>query len=423
MNNKIRLKDEISKEIRSSLQHETQNSLDEFLITAGKYFIEEALEEEVSDFLDRARYSRKRRAELDFRGYRNGYQESTIRTQSGRMRLKRPRVRQSPEPFESRIYERINALEENLKQLVLESYVRGLSTRDIEETFQDKAGKPLLSRTAVSKLTPRLNEEYEKFQSRDLSTIDPVYMFVDAVFESVRKLTNNQAIFCAWAITSSGEKIMLSLSVATAETTEAWSCFFEEMIKRGLRQPVMLISDGAQSIINAIERKFPKSDRQRCIAHKMRNILSKVPKEYQELIKQSVTAVYYAPEYKTAELLASDLIDRYSKQFPKAVNSFVEDLEACIIHLKYPSSHHKYIRTTNLIERAFGEEKRRTKVMPQHQSEQGAIGLVFAVLIRASEKWTRIKMTNLELTTLKNIRNLKCKDDNELVNLSYEKVA
>ncbi len=423
MNNKIRLKAEISKEIRSSLKKETQKNLDEFLITAGKYFLEEALEEEICDFLERRRYSRKNYSKNEFRGYRNGYQESTILTHSGRLRLKRPRIRQNSEPFVRSIFERITELEENLKKLILESYVRGLSTRDIEETFQDKDGKPLLSKSAVSKLTPRLNEEYEKFQSRDLSSIDPVYLFVDAVFESVKKLTNNQAIFCAWAITSSGEKVMLSLSVATGETTEAWSDFFEDMIKRGLRQPVLLISDGAQSLINAIERKFPLSDRQRCIAHKMRNILAKVPKEYQELIKQAVTAVYYAPEYSTAEMLAADFIDRYAKQFPKAVKCFMEDLEACIMHLKYPASHHKYIRTTNLIERAFEEQKRRTKVMPQHQSEQGAIGLAFAVLIRASEKWKRIKMTQLELTALKNIRNLKCKDDSNLINLSYEKVA
>lgn len=422
MNNKLQSKNEKTKELLRSLTDNPQQTLEEFILGTGKHFLELALEEEACDFLGRDRYCRSSAGE-DFRGYRNGYQESTVRMQGGRLRISRPRIRQNSEPFVSLIFQRITDLENSLKKIVLESYVRGLSTRDIEETFKDQDGKPLLSRTAVSKLTPVLNEEHEKFQSRDLSDLDPVYMFVDAVYESVKNITNNQAIFCAWAILATGEKVMLSLDVASGETTEAWSAFFEDMIKRGLRQPVMIVSDGSQSLINAIEKKFPLAERQRCIAHKMRNILSKVPKEHNEEVKQAVTAVYYAPEHGTANLLAANFVERFSKRFPRAVNCFLEDLDACIIHLKYPASHHKFIRTTNLIERAFGEQKRRTKVMPRHQSENSAIGLCFGILTRAAEKWRKVKMTHLELTTLKNIRNLKCKNDNQLTNLSYERVA
>lgn len=423
MNNKIRSKNEKTKELLSSLTEDPYLTLEEFMLNTGKHFLELALEEEVCDFLGRERYRRPKGTGEDFRGYRNGYQESTVRMKGGRLRLRRPRVRQNSETFESRIFQRLTGLEESLKKIILESYVHGLSTRDIEDTFKDQNGKPLLSRSAVSKLTPVLNEEHKKFQERDLSNLDPVYLFVDAVYEAVKNITNNQAIFCAWAILATGEKVMLSLDVAAGETTEAWSSFFEDMIKRGLRQPVMVVSDGSQSLINAIEKKFPLSERQRCIAHKMRNILAKVPKEYNEEVKQAVTAVYYAPEHSTAELLAGDFVERFSKRFPAAVKCFLEDLQACIIHLKYPASHHRFIRTTNLIERAFGEQKRRTKVMPRHQSESSALGLVFAVLTRAAEKWRKVKMTHLELTTLKNIRNLKCKNDNQLTNLSYEKVA
>jgi transposase-like protein len=145
--------------------------------------------------------------------------------------------------------------------------------------------------------------------------------------------------------------------------------------------------------------------------------MSKVPQEFQDEVLNSVKAVYYAPDRETTEVLAAEFIKRYAGRFPSMVKCFGDDLEACLLQLKYPSCHRKYIRTTNLIERSFQEEKRRTKVFPQHQHERAALGLVFGVLIRASEKWQRVKMTELELAHLRNIRKIMCPnnlDDNRI---------
>jgi transposase-like protein len=200
---------------------------------------------------------------------------------------------------------------------------------------------------------------------------------------------------------------MLHLACAGSETKDAWSAFFEEMTGRGLRQPLLVVSDGAKGLMAAIEEHLPRSDRQQWwLAHKLRNLVSKLPRdpELRAPVMQEIKAVYYAPGRETAELLAERLIETYADEYPAVVKCFTDDLEACPVHLSYPLAHRRYIRTTNLLERSFQEEKRRTKVIPHHVKERGATKLVFGVLIRASRRWNRVKMTRLELAQLRNIR-------------------
>jgi transposase-like protein len=424
MRRKIRPSEEKSKRINEVIASESGEVFKEFFKAAMEKVYQEVLEQEADDFLGRQWYERDRRQEKEeFRGYRNGYTDRRIKTSEGMLKVKRPRIRESKETFKSRILRRLDVLEERFNKMALEMYVRGLSTRDIEETLKDTNGEALISKSGVSNLSKSLYSEYEAFRNRDLSEFDVVYLFVDGVYESVRRYTNNQAILCAWAILSDGRKVMIDLTAVESESEAAWSQFFGEMLSRGLRQPLVVVSDGAKGATKAIKESFPLSDRQRCIVHKMRNILSKVSLQFQEEIKKSVHAVYYAPDRETGDLLAKEFINKYADKFPAAVKCFTEDLDACLVHLKYPTCHHKFIRTTNLIERAFQEEKRRTKVFPQHQHEKACLGLVFSVLIRASDNWLRVRMSDLELAILKNIRKLMCKNELESDKISFRIAA
>jgi transposase-like protein len=383
--------------------------------------LQESLEEEVTDFLGRPRYERAN--EPARKGYRNGYADKTVRTTEGRLQLRRPRVRDTEEPFASAVIERVEALEERLKEMALEMYVRGLSTRDIEETLTDEEGKALLSRSSVSRLTERLYEEYEAFAERDLSDKDVVYLFVDGVYEAVRSYTKGQAILCAWAILSDGRKELLHLSAAGSESSDSWRGFFEEMTARGLRQPLLVIHDGSAALRAAIRESFPESERQRCLVHKLRNIAAKLPGEARDTVLARVKAVYHAPDRQTADLLAERLVEEHTERYPSAMRCFLDDLDSCLTHLRYPLAHRRYIRSTNLLERAFVEEKRRTKVMPAHMHERGAMKLVFGVLIRASKKWNRVKMSSFELAQLKRIRQLMAPHSTDTETISFKLAA
>ena len=151
--------------------------------------------------------------------------------------------------------------------------------------------------------------------------------------------------------------------------------------------------------------------------------MSKVPLQDQKEVKEQAHMVYYAADISSAEVLSSRFIEKYVNKYPSMVNSFHENLDACLTQLEFPISHRKLILTTNLIERAFVEEKRRTKIIPAHYNERRVIKLVYGVLIRASNKWQRVTMSDLDLTILKNIRKTIVGKEIEGEYLSYDVAA
>jgi putative transposase len=136
------------------------------------------------------------------------------------------------------------------------------------------------------------------------------------------------------------------------------------MRRRGLPDPLLVVSDGAPELIRAIEECLPRSLRQRCLAHKMRNLQSKVPEPLWPEFKACAMACYQAASPVLARLLRDQIAETYGRELASAVSCFEDDFEACIAHLKFPLAHRRAIRTTNLLERLFGEERRRTKVIP-----------------------------------------------------------
>ncbi len=400
MASKLRPSQEMKKEIASIIKSKSEDMLMDFFRKSSELVLQNTLEEEVTDFLQRDWHQ----PSSDSKGYRNGYYDRKIKSSEGTINVKVPRVRDTEENFESMVLQHIQSLEKKLEKLTVEMYVRGLSTRDIEDTFTDKSGKTFLSRSVVSNLTETLIDEYHEFSERDLSMYDIVYLFVDGVYESIRRYTNNQTILCAWGICSDGSKVLLHIEAAQSESEDSWTAFFEGMINRGLRQPLALISDGHKGLKNAITRTFPQAKRQRCIAHKLRNILNKVPRHAQQEVKAYVKMVYYAVDRDTAEYMAGQIIEKYADLYPSMVRCFQEDIDACLTHLDFPEGHRRLIRTTNLIERSFVEEKRRTKIIPQHQNEKGAMKLVYGTLIRSAARWQRVTMSELDLTILRNLK-------------------
>ncbi len=400
---KVRPSELKRKQLAEILNRDAVEMIEDFHRIGQEKLYQEALEAEVDAHLGRSWYQRNGEGTP---GYRNGYYPRQLMVPGNRLDVAIPRVRSTRVRFKSRLLRSVARIAERVKTLALEMYVRGLSTRDVEEAFVTDKGEAVLSRSAMSRLAGRLYEEYLAFTGQDLSHLDVVFLFVDGVYEAVRRYTNGQGLLCAWAICADGTKRFLHLAPVQAETQEAWELFFEDMQRRGLRQPLLVISDGAPGLIGAITHRFPNADRQRCIAHKLRNLLQKLPKDTAEAVLAEFKAVYYAPDRTTANALAEGIIGKYATVYPAAVQCFSDDLDACLTHLKYPDGHRRYIRTTNMLERTFEEQKRRTKILPQHQHERGAIGLVFGVLHRASRRWQRVSMTPLELAQLKAIRDL-----------------
>lgn len=385
--------------------------------------IQEMLEQEIEKKLNRGYYER-RSEEDNSEVYRNGYETRKFKTAEGKIPVEVPQLRNTDEPHSSEVLKLLGRRTAELERLVTEMYVRGLSTRDVEDLLRNSEGELLLNRSSVSEVTASLNEEYQKFINRDLSQYDLIYLFIDGVYESLRRMSGRkEAILCAWGILATGEKIMLHLSLGNKENYETWKEFFREMLTRGLRVPMLVISDGAPGLTKAIDDCFPESMRQRCIAHKLRNISNKLNDEGQEELMPLIRNVYYSTNEKVAKLSATEIISEYSSAYPAAIKCFQEDLDCCINFMKFPKGHHQFIRTTNLLERTFEEQKRRTKVIPRFFDERSCIKLVFGTMIRVSNKWKRVKMNQYDLALLKNMRRLFGWKDNSDDNFISKKYA
>jgi transposase-like protein len=373
----------------------------ELVRLATRLIVEEGLEGEVSDALGRGYYEHGPEAGG---GYRNGVREGRLKTAEGRIAYTAPQVAGTAEPFRSELRAHLKGHSEALEDLAVEMLARGLSVRDIEDTFKDESGRLLLSRTAVSEIGERLWVDYQEFSARDLSEYDIVYLFVDGIAERIRPGQRREPVLAAWGFTTDGRKVLLSLMAGSKEDAETVSAFFQDMRSRGLGDPLLVASDGAPGIIKAIEICFPKSARQRCLAHRMRNLAAKVPEDLWPDFKARATAAYQAPSRAIARDLAGGLVGDYGAELPSAVACFGDDFEACIAHLRMPVNHRRAIRTTNLLERLFLEERRRLKIIPNAFGEKPVLKLMFGAMIRAAERWRPIKVTTFERRQMEALR-------------------
>jgi transposase-like protein len=362
--------------------------------TVTRLVVQELLEAEQADYLGgRGRYERRGADQL---GSRNGYEPGRVRTAEGAFDVAVPQVRGAEQPFRSSLMGFLKGNSEVLERLVCEMYARGLSTRDVEDAFRDATGQPLISKSGVSEITDRLWEDYQAFISRDLSDISVEYLFVDAIFESLRRHGAKEALLVAWCIASDGRKHLLHLAVGNKESQSCWTEFFRNMLHRGMRLPTTVTSDGAPGLINAITACFPASIRIRCWFHRLGNLRAKLPDEVAGEVMAHVYAVRDAPTLDAARVAADRFINTYRREYPAAITCFADDLDALLAIHRVPVRHRIRVRTTNLAERSFVEERRRTKVIPRFPDEKAALKLVFATMIRAADRWCRVSISDLE---------------------------
>ena len=365
----------------------------ELVELATRLIVEEALEGEVRDALDRGYYER---GDAPGQGHRNGHRTQRLKTAEGGLEYSAPQVAGLEQPFRSALRDHLKGHTEALESLAVEMLARGLSVRDIEDAFKDETGRLLLSKTAVSEIGKQLWEDYQAFKSRDLAEYDIAYLFIDGIAERIRPGQRREPVLAAWGFTFDGRKVLLHLMAGSKEDAETVSAFFQDMRSRGLDDPLLVVSDGAPGVIKAIEVCFPRSTRQRCLAHRMRNLAAKVPEDLWPEFKARATAAYQAPSRKIARELAEGLVADYGTELNNAVACFMDDFEACIAHLRLPITHRRATRTTNLLERLFVEERRRLKIIPNAFGEKAVLKLMFGAMTRAAERWRSIRITEFE---------------------------
>ena len=393
--------------------------LEEVARLGARLIIQTAVEAEVTEFLGRARYERAAGAEGSRAGMRNGYCPTTIKTTAGPVSVQRPKLRNTTERFASRLFGQGVTKTNALESLTIAGFVRGLSVRDVEATLADALGaEAALSKSTVSRVCVAIKTEFDTWSQRRLDDVELDYLFLDASFFRMHQGARAEPVLAAWGITTEGKPVFVALAPGGSESTDAWADFLEELKGRGLKPPLLVISDGAGGLIGAAETSLARSLRQRCLIHRARNLLAKVPEHAQEEVKAAYWAIFDTDQLTAGEdalapgpdLVAAvqaridDFAASYGGSYPAAVKCLLSDREQLTSYLRFPLEHHRRIRHSNFIERTFGETRRRVKVIGRLPGEASCLSLVWAVLDRASRGWRGLSMTPEGTRLLQDLR-------------------
>jgi putative transposase len=369
----------------------------------ARLILQQALEDEVTEFLGRGRYERTGEPV----SHRNGYEPRNVRTTSGMVELERPRVRDASKlGFESRVLGKHVTRTYALESLVISSFLRGLSTRDVEAVLGETFEQPISSRSTVSRILEATRERYRRWCARRLDGHDLVYLFLDALYLKLHPGDEPaEGVLVAWGVTLDGRKVLLGLQLGSRESYEAWLAFGRDLVARGMNAPALVVADGAPGLWKAVRELWPLADEQRCTVHALRNVTAKLPERHHRELKARWWKLFdEAASAAEARRGLERIVADYRATYPSAMAVIERDRDALVAHLRWPSEHRKRIRTTNLLERTFVEVRRRTKVIGRFPGETSALSLIWAVLELSSRGWRGVVMTPKTVAEIERLR-------------------
>lgn len=362
-----------------------QEALQERLRLAIKYTLVQVLEEEVEAFVNASPYQRT----VERRDYRNGRYERDLGTSMGVIEdVPVPRTRGG---FRTELFERYQRRQAELDQAICEMFIAGASTTQVGVVVEALSGTQP-SPSTVSRVFHGLEEEFEQWKQRPLQA-HYWYVFADGTYFTViyDGRGEKMPILAVLGIDPAGQREILGFTIGDRENQNAWEGLMDNLKERGVRQINLWITDGGKAMINAIENKFATARRQRCVKHKMENVLGYIPKKQQPQLYPELKAIFYQANREKAELTAASFVAKYERIYPTAIDCLRRDLEACLTFYEFPEEHWKFIRTSNVIERLFCEVKKRSHKMAAAFRNEDSCLLLFYAVVR-SLKLRRISM-------------------------------
>ena len=365
-------------------QDEFQRLLCEHLREAVRLALVAILEDEVAAFVGAGPYERT----PGRRDRRNGHYTRDLGTGFGLIEnLAVPRTRQG---FQTQVFERYHRRQAAVDQSIGEMFVRGVSTRGVGEVLEHLDSKS--SASTVSRVFHRLEDEYAAWKNRPLAGRYQ-YAFADGTYFSV--IYENEGckmpILAVVGITEAGQRELLAFSVGDRENQTAWEELCEDLKRRGVKEVGLWVTDGHQAMLNALAAKFGAAPRQRCVKHKLDNVLDYIPHKQRDQVKPELKAIFYQDSRQQANQLAAAFCEKYAQSYPTAVACLKRDLDACLTFYDFPKAHWRTIRTSNVIERLFDEVKRRSRKMAAAFRNETSCLLMFYAVVR-SLKLRRIPM-------------------------------
>ena len=371
--------------------------LEEWVRRQIQRLIQELLEEEVTQFLGRARWSR--RSPLDGgTGYRNGYgKPRRLTLGAGTVDVRRPRVRNTEERFESRVLPLFVRRTNKVRDLIPTLYLHGLAEGDFDLAIRGLLGDGApVSASTVARLKERWHAEYQTWRRRSLENLEVVHLWVDGVYVKAGLEKEKAAVLVALAGLTDGRKVIVTIEPGYRESTESWSALLRDLRARGMGCPCLVIGDGHLGIWGALRNVFPEADEQRCWNHKVMNVVARLPKRAHAQAKPLLCSIPYGTTREEAEE-RRDIFVGWCREsgYQTAAETLVRDWDRMVAFYAYPDAHWSHIRTTNPLESPFAALRLRTDAAKRYKRVDRATALIWKLLMVAEKRFRRLKGRDL----------------------------
>ena len=356
----------------------------ELVRDAVRLVLQELIEAEAADAIGAGRYERTDARVTE----RNGHRARLLATRAGDVELKIPKLRKGS--FMPSLLEPRRRIDRALHAVVMEAYVKGVSTRSVDDLVVALGADSGISKSEVSRICADLDETVGAFRSRRLDHVEFPYVFLDATYLKVRNCVSqvtSMAMVVATGVTSEGRREILGCDIGDSEDGCFWQRFLDSLVDRGLAGVRLVTSDACRGLNAAADRVLQGAARQRCRVHFARNLLSRVPKTHQQMAATVLRTVFAQPDARSVRGAWDQVADQFSSLFPRT-GEIMDAAEAEVLAFAdFPRAHWPKIWSTNPLERINKEIKRRARVVGIFPNEAAAVRLVGAILADAHDEW------------------------------------
>lgn len=344
--------------------------------------IQTMLETEMTEHLghDKYEYTKENKE-----NYRNGSSKKKVKSNLGEIELEIPRDRNSE--FEPMIVPKNSRDISNIEQQIIKLYGMGNSTREISNFIEELYGFSV-SAEMVSNITDKIIPEMEEWKNRRLEEIYP-FVYIDAIHFNVKEngVIGKKAAYVAMGINKVGIKEVLGIYIGENETSKFWMTVFNNLKNRGLKDILVLSSDGLTGIKEAIAIAFPKTEHQTCIVHLTRNTLKYVSHRDKYKFAQDLKAIYTASDEEIAKKLMYDVTNAWKGKYPTAMDRWEENWGIISPFFKFSQKIRKMIYTTNTIESLNSSYRRLNKARNVYPSADALMKVLYLSTKKVTKNW------------------------------------
>ncbi|BAF72884.1 IS256 family transposase [Sulfurovum sp. NBC37-1] len=346
----------------------------------GEKILNAILEKEFEAFIGAGRHERNE----ERKDYRNSYKERQLKTTLGQLNLLRPYARSGK--FETKLFENYSRIDKALVSMIVESYLKGVSTRKVEAVVS--ALDIELSHSTVSNLSHELDELVTEFKTSPLRSYYP-YLYVDSLYLKVFNGSRfvSKAVMIAIGVNEEGYREILDIAPMESEAVSTYEDFFDGLKERGIKKVDLIISDGHKGIKKTASESFVGSSWQLCSVHFKRNLMKVVPQKDIKTILEEINVILHSKTMQDAIDYASGMASAYEISHPKLIKYLTKNLMDVLTFLAFLKAHHRKIHSTNVLERFNKEVKRRTKVVGAFPGDNSVLRLLVPLAVDTNAKW------------------------------------